>query len=88
MHHIENVDYIIILIVVMIGLLVLLLGENVQHAGAAFFSQCDSTDTKSTIEGNAITVTYNKCTPRCLTVKQIDTNGKQSEETFCGSSLS
>ena len=84
MHHIENVDYIIILIVAMIGLLVLLLGQNVQHAGGAFFSQCDIVDTKSTLEGNTITVTYNKCTPRCLTVKQSNTSGKQSEETFCG----
>ncbi|HLD84967.1 MAG TPA: hypothetical protein VI968_00260 [archaeon] len=93
MHHIENIDYVIILIVIMIGLLLLLLGENIQNAsGRAFFSNCDmearenSVFTESVLSDKIVVVSYNKCAPSCMTVTNMDLDRRViSEKTVCGS---
>lgn len=92
MHHIENVDYVIILIIIMIGLLLLLLGENIQNAsGRAFFYNCNpearenNVFTESVLSDKIVRVSYNKCASECMTITNMDLERRIiSERTVCG----
>ena len=92
MHHIENVDYIILLIIIMIGLLLLLLGQNIQNAsGRAFFSNCDPETrgnvvfTESVLSDKIVKVSYNKCSSTCMTITNMDLERRViNEKTVCG----
>ena len=92
MRHIDNVDYLIVLVIIMIGLVVVLIGQNVHNAtGGAFFSGCNPALMKNYVETRSISptgttiVSYNKCSSKCITVKELDSKENViSEKTACG----